>query len=307
MNNWPVASQNRDETMADVFDTTEDCSLAIQCLKQRGYDTVGRYYARPGNEWKTIKLPEAVALARAGMSIVAIYQDRQNQAADFDLSKGRFAGTTAYNYAAGVIFQTAGSAIYFSVDYDASESEVRGNIIPFFEGVKESFDQAAGAHGPTFRIGVYGSGLVCRLLRDGGHVELTFLSQSTGHREHALFLNSMNWNLSQKAETTLCGVDGDPDDTNPTKPDTGSFLLDLSSIGHVPGPPPGPTDDRYTVIASGGLRLRAGPGTEFDVQSVLSFGTVVTLLGREGNWALVDATGDGSASGFAYSSYLKKA
>ena len=292
--------------MANVFDTTEDCSSAIQCLKQRGYDTVGRYYARPGNEWKTIKLPEAVTLARAGMSIVAIYQDRQNQAADFDLSKGRFTGTTAYNNAAGVIFQTAGSAIYFSVDYDASESEVRGNIIPFFEGVKESFGQAAGAHGPTFRIGVYGSGLVCRLLRDGGHVELTFLSQSTGHREHAIFLNSMNWNLSQKAETTLCGVDGDPDDTNPTKPDTGSFLLDLSSIGHVPGPPPRPTDDRYTVIASGGLRLRAGPGTEFDVQSVLSFGTMVTVLGREGNWALVDAIGDGSASGFAYSSYLRK-
>ena len=47
-------------------------------------------------------------------------------------------------------------------------------------------------------------------------------------------------------------------------------------------------------------------GTEFDVQSVLSFGTVVTILGREGNWALVDATGDGSASGFAYSSYLRK-
>jgi uncharacterized protein YgiM (DUF1202 family) len=152
------------------------------------------------------------------------------------------------------------------------------------------------------------SGLVCRLLRDGGHVELTFLSQSTGHREHGVFLNSMNWNLSQKAEATLCGMDGDPDDTNPTKPDTGSFLLDLSSLGPAaPGVPPTPTDDRYTVIASGGLRLRAGPGTEFDVQSVLNFGTVVTILGREGNWALVDAIGDGSASGFAYSSYLKKA
>ena len=292
--------------MASVFDTTEDCSSAIQCLKQRGYDTVGRYYARPGNEWKTIKLPEAVALARAGISIVAIYQDRQNQAVDFDLSKGRFAGTTAYNYAAGVIFQTAGSAIYFGVDYDASEGEVRDNIIPFFQGVKEAFEQAAGAHAPLFRIGVYGSGLVCRLLRDGGHVELTFLSQSTGHREHRAFLNSMNWNLSQSAETTLCGMDGDPDDTNPTKPDTGSFLLDLGSLGPVPSPPPTPTDDRYTVIASGGLRLRAGPGTEFDVRSVLSFGAVVTILAREGNWALLDTTGDGSASGFAYSAYLRK-
>jgi hypothetical protein len=293
--------------MPSAFDTTEDCSSAIQCLKQRGYDTVGRYYARPGNEWKTVKLPEAVALARAGMSIVAIYQDRQNQAADFDLSKGRFAGTTAYNYAAGVIFQTAGSAIYFGVDYDASESEIRNNIIPFFQGVKESFDQAAGAHGPTFRIGVYGSGLVCRLLKDDGHVELTFLSQSTGHREHLAYLNSMQWNLSQKAETSLCNMDGDPDDTNPTKPDTGSFLLDLSALGPAaPGLPPISTDNRYTVIASGGLRLRAGPGTEFDVQSVLSFGAVVTILSREGNWALVDASGDGSASGFAYSSYLRK-
>jgi hypothetical protein len=294
--------------MANVFDTTADCSSGIRCLKQRGYDTVGRYYARPGNEWKTIKLPEAVALARAGMSIIAIYQDRQNQAADFNLTKGQFAGTTAYNYAAGVIFQTPGSAIYFGVDFDASETEIRDSVIPFFQGVKEAFDQAAGGHGPLFRIGVYGSGLACRMLRDGGHAELTFLSQSTGHREHSVFLNSMTWNLSQKAETTLCGIAGDPDDTNPTKPDTGSFLLDLGSLGPAaPSPPPTPTDNRYTVIASGGLRLRAGPGTEFDVQSVLSFGAVVTIVGREGKWALVDAIGDGSASGFAYSSYFRKA
>ena len=88
--------------MPSVLDTTQDCSSAIQCLKQQGYGTVGSYYARPGNEWKTIKPPEAVALAHANMNIVAVYQDRQNQATDFDLTKGQFAGKTAWDYAENV-------------------------------------------------------------------------------------------------------------------------------------------------------------------------------------------------------------
>ncbi|MGR9079521.1 SH3 domain-containing protein (plasmid) [Rhizobium leguminosarum] len=59
------------------------------------------------------------------------------------------------------------------------------------------------------------------------------------------------------------------------------------------------------VIASGGLRLRSGPGTEFDVTSSLPFGARVAVLSRIGDWAQVDATRDGGADGFVHASFLR--
>ncbi|EJB01764.1 N-acetylmuramoyl-L-alanine amidase [Rhizobium leguminosarum bv. trifolii WSM597] len=59
------------------------------------------------------------------------------------------------------------------------------------------------------------------------------------------------------------------------------------------------------VIASGGLRLRSGPGTEFDVTSSLPFGASVAVLSRIGDWAQVDTTRDGGADGFVHASFLR--
>jgi hypothetical protein len=63
--------------------------------------------------------------------------------------------------------------------------------------------------------------------------------------------------------------------------------------------------DAHTVIASDGLRLRAGPGTSFDVRSTLPFGSEVIVLSRSGEWALIDATKDGGADGFVHSAFLR--
>jgi hypothetical protein len=62
----------------------------------------------------------------------------------------------------------------------------------------------------------------------------------------------------------------------------------------------------YKVIARGGLNLRAGPGTEFPIRSNLPFGTLVSLLKRDGSWALVDKIGDGAADGFAFAAFLEE-
>jgi hypothetical protein len=39
-----------------------------------------------------------------------------------------------------------------------------------------------------FQVGVYGSGLTCRLVRDAGFANFTWLSQSIGFREYRAFL-----------------------------------------------------------------------------------------------------------------------
>jgi Bacterial SH3 domain len=86
---------------------------------------------------------------------------------------------------------------------------------------------------------------------------------------------------------------------------------DLAGAGdHLEGeamPTGGTPGTRFITIASDGLRVRGGAGTEFEVRSVLPFGTPVVVLSRSGDWALIDTTGDGGADGFVYSAYLKPA
>ena len=43
-----------------------------------------------------------------------------------------------------------------------------------------------------YAVGVYGSGLTCRLMRDAGFAKFTWLSQSTGFRDYLAFLPQAN-------------------------------------------------------------------------------------------------------------------
>jgi hypothetical protein len=58
------------------------------------------------------------------------------------------------------------------------------------------------------------------------------------------------------------------------------------------------------VNARPGLRLRTGPGTEFDVIAVLPLGTRVHPVKTVGTWTLVDLVGDKAADGFLFSDFL---
>ncbi len=289
--------------MATVLDTTWDCSRVIECLKQSGYDTVVRYYSR--SDWKRLSQAEATALGRAGMRLAVVYQNRQNQPADFTAAAGEAAGRAVDDYARNVIFQPAGSAIYFSVDFDAGAREIESNVIPFFQGVARGLSTSAGGTA-DYLVGVYGSGRVCRTIVDAGLAQFAWLAQSRGWSEYQNYLAGRQWHLKQNMPATVCGLDCDPDETNPDRPDFGSFLLDPDSMGQGIAPRPAPvTAARFVVNARGGLRLRSGPSTDFDVRSVLSAGTTVWLLSRTGEWALVDLNGDGLADGYCYASFLR--
>lgn len=289
--------------MATVLDTTRNCAALVPCLESQGFDTVIRYYSR--SEWKRLSQPEALALGRGGLRIIPVYQNRQNQAADFSDAAGEAAGRHADDYARNVIFQPAGSAIYFAVDFDATEAELRANVIPYFKGVKRGLASAAGG-APSYRIGVYGSGRTCRLVGDAGHAALTWLAQSRGWGEYNRYLAARKWALKQLMPATVCGIECDPDETNPDQPDTGAFLLDPAAAG--PGAPPdlpGLVANRFKVIARDGLRLRAGPSTTFEIRGRLNFGTVVQVIARNGDWALVDLNGDGAADGHCHADFLQ--
>jgi hypothetical protein len=62
----------------------------------------------------------------------------------------------------------------------------------------------------------------------------------------------------------------------------------------------------HRVIARGGLNLRSGPGTEFPTIGSLPFNTPVSIIKRDGPWALIDQNGDGAADGHVHSSFLEE-
>jgi hypothetical protein len=66
-----------------------------------------------------------------------------------------------------------------------------------------------------------------------------------------------------------------------------------------------PSSSRFVVIARGGLKLRSGPSQDFDALRTVPEGTVVNVLSREGQWALVDLEDDGKADGFMNLPFLR--
>lgn len=65
--------------------------------------------------------------------------------------------------------------------------------------------------------------------------------------------------------------------------------------------------ETYVVTARSGLNLRGGPGTDYGINDTIEPGkevNVVTFMGPDELWALVDLDGDGGRDGFMYAEFL---
>ncbi|HWK07688.1 MAG TPA: DUF1906 domain-containing protein [Puia sp.] len=210
--------------MKKGFDASRDLTPFAAGLKAAGYDFAGRYY-NVNNHSKNLTLAEAQALTAAGLRIIVVWENGYPTATGyFNYQKGVFDGTAAYHYALDQISQPAGSPIYFAVDYDASGPDVNGPIMQYFQGIHDAFN-TIGTNNAIYPIGVYGSGLTCSALLDGGKVTYTWLAQSMGWGGSRAFTA---YNIKQDMQKTECpaikgGVAGDPD-TSPNDLE-GSFTI----------------------------------------------------------------------------------
>ena len=158
---------------------------------------------------------------------------------------------------------------------------------------------------PEYGIGAYGSGLVCTALKKKGLIDLVWLAMSRGFQGTREALNAGEFHLAQRAPAaTLCGLGVDFNDPNPDPPDFGSFMIpeDIPEAARV-----APLASGTEVPARSGLRLREGPGTQFDVVGSLAPGRSFSWRRLSDGWARVDVEGDGHIDGFASAGFLERA
>jgi hypothetical protein len=58
-------------------------------------------------------------------------------------------------------------------------------------------------------------------------------------------------------------------------------------------------------MARNGLRLRQGPGTEFDIVGSLQFGQIILVMSISDRWARVDIEGNGEFDRFTSAGFLQ--
>ncbi len=229
-----------------AFDSTNS-AFALDEAKQAGAEVAIRYFSlKDKTLWKTLKIDEARTLTAAGMAILPVFQFSGDRLASFSTAMGQRDAENAL-IAARTFKMPTGAMIFFAVDWNPSENQIRGNVIPHFRRIREVFE----ADGSLFRVGCYGSGLVCRMLAEEGLVELTWLAQAMGWRESRAYLDSEAWAMHQQMPTTTST--GEQFNFNTVRVDMGTlgaFIYDdggsrlaaaLPAPAPVPTPAPPPT------------------------------------------------------------------
>ena len=201
---WSPATHARDYCASDARIGAVDLSTPIDqtflnAMRGISIKTIIRYYDHenetlPG---KTLRKSERDAILMNGFHTAVVFQHHNDQLASFTALRGRLDADRSLALA-GENSQPRGSAIYFGVDGAWETSYELGNVLAYFKEVKTRL-AAAG-----YRVGVYGSGLVCDVLQSSGLAELCWLGAPTTWPLYQMYYQRMNWRLAQ-LRTSQCG------------------------------------------------------------------------------------------------------
>jgi glycoside hydrolase-like protein len=186
-------------------------------LRGSRLDFVARYYRDPASRWPTLSAEEARMVSGAGMSLVAVWESHSHKRDYFSYASGYADGVAAHRQAKA-IGQPAGSAIYFAVDFNAQEPDVRGPVDQYFRGVHAGLAAEAG-EAREYRVGVYGSGAVCDYMKRMRLAEYAWLSNSTAWSGYDDFTD---WNIKQSGRSPLLSFD---QDENEARGEFGGFQV----------------------------------------------------------------------------------
>ena len=314
-----AVGQPNDAASIAIIDTPNNAAKVAAKLSAQNVKVVVRFFARktqPGLREKIMAsdcnmidgVREPTVLIRNGLSIVSLYQYRNNLPEKFlkgleDTGSAKAevaADAKAALEQAKLVGQPEGSAIYFGVDFNVNRASV--------DAVLEYFRVIGQTVGSRYAIGVYGNGFVNRILREEKLVAYNWISASRSHEGTVAFYNSGQWHLFQnQVDRRWFGApgkcsDGLDVDTNLQNPRVAS--IGAWGAGEVDASRNQMIFDerRFALRVIAVVQDIAGAGGPIDRQSCKSDKNVprnanVRIVGQSGAWSSVDIDEDGNPDG----------
>jgi hypothetical protein len=212
-----AVGQPNDPASIAIIDTPNNAAKVASKLAAQNVKVVVRFFARkpqPGLREKVMAsdgnmidgVREPTILIRNGLSIVSLYQYRNNLPEKFlkgleDTGSAKAevaADAKAALDQAGLVGQPEGSAIYFGVDFNANRAGV--------DAVLEYFRVVGRTVGNHYAIGVYGNGFVNRILRQEKLVAYNWISASRAHAKPSISTTVDN-GIFFKTRLSAAGLD----------------------------------------------------------------------------------------------------
>lgn len=181
-----------------------DCATKLTAgkageLVKNGVTHVGRYL---DHNWKGIDKTEADTIKAAGLKIFSIFEKAATQASYFTVVQGKADALEAIGYAKE-LGQSVGSAIYFTVDYDAQPKDYPA-ILAYFQAVKANLQ--------GYLLGAYGSYNVLNYLHSKSVARYYFQTVAWSGGKKNSFLHIYQYQCDKQ----LCGIGVDLDNLEQT-------------------------------------------------------------------------------------------
>ena len=193
-----TGDNTRKGTMCDCATTITDAKA--KTLKNNGYISVGRYLT---GKFKLTN-SEINTILNNGLRIFPIFETGGYMLSYFSISQGINDARTAIAAAHDFGFDS-GTIIYFTVDFDALDSDVTSSILPYFIGINSVFKRTA----TTYKIGIYAPRNVCSRISEAGITCSSFVcDMSSGFSGNLGYPLPKDWAIDQISTITIGSGDG---------------------------------------------------------------------------------------------------
>jgi hypothetical protein len=171
----------------------------LQRMNDIGVKTIIRYFDHEDETLprKTLRRYERDLILSNGLKLAVVFQHHNDRISSFTAARGRQDAERSL-FLAYQNGQPRGSAIYFGVDGNWQSGYQLDNIVNYFREVN------AVLRGAGYRVGVYGSGLVCGILQTNELADLCWLGAPTSWPQYYDYYTTRKWRLLQ-LPTAQCG------------------------------------------------------------------------------------------------------
>ena len=179
-----------------------DCSTVLNKqqaldIKNAGYQVVGRYLTGTANgKRKFITFEEIKNIESAGLRVFPIYQDGGYKVQYFQNMKQGIEDAHTAITAAKRIGVPDGTTIYFAVDFDCYDYQMKSFIVPYFKKLNLVFNSET--NNKKYKVGIYAPRYICSYISNKGLAEYSFVADmSSGYSCNLGYPIPKNWAFDQ--------------------------------------------------------------------------------------------------------------